>query len=174
MSVMWLATRSTGLVALILLTLVTVLGIATSGGWGSSLWPRLVTNSLHRRLSLLSIVFLFIHIATTVLDGYVPVGWLDVVVPFASPYKTLWLGLSALAVDLLIAVMVTSYLRGRIGIRSWRAIHLLAYGAWGLATIHALGVGTDRMLTYIVALGGVVVVAITALARVTVPARVTV
>lgn len=173
MSPLWLATRSTGLLSLALLTAVTVLGIATAGGWGHSLWPRMVTSGLHRRLSALAVVFLVVHIGTTVIDGYVPVAWTDVIIPFASPYKTVWIGLAALSVDLTIAVIVSSWLRLKLGWSAWHAIHLTAYAAWAFATIHALGAGTDRKLTLAVAAAGAGLVAITLTARATIPARVT-
>ena len=78
MSVFWLATRATGEISLVLFTLVTVMGIATTKGWANSRWPESVVTLLHRNISLLALVFLAVHIGTTVLDGFVPIGWLDV------------------------------------------------------------------------------------------------
>jgi sulfoxide reductase heme-binding subunit YedZ len=78
-----------------------------------------------------------------VLDGFAPIGWLDAVVPFASPYRRIWLGLGALAVDALIAVVVSSLLRRHIGYRVWFGIHLTSWIAWPLAIVHGLGTGSD-------------------------------
>jgi len=103
-----------------------------------------------------------VHIATTVLDGYVPVGWLDAVIPFRSSYRTVWLGLGAVAFDLLLAVLITSLLRARIGYRSWRAIHWLAYACWPIALAHGAGTGTDLWRSWMLITDGACVIAVLA------------
>jgi methionine sulfoxide reductase heme-binding subunit len=170
-SVMWLATRSMGLMSMVLLSMVVVLGMVSAGGWGASRWPRMVTAGLHRSLSLLTVSFLVVHIATTVLDGYVPVGWSDVVIPFATTYQTVWLALGTIAVDLLICLVATSLLRPHVPARAWRAVHWFAYACWAAATVHALGVGTDKAATLGVAVAGIAAVTVAALVRALVPAR---
>lgn len=156
MSVTWLATRATGLVSLGMLSAVVMLGVAYAAGWGNRIVPRIVTSGLHRRLAILTLVFLVLHIGTTVIDGYVPVSWWDVVVPFGSAYQPLWIGLAALAFDLLLAIMISSWLRDRIGERAWTAIHWSAYACWALAAVHAVGVGSDRLMSLaVIGLGGV-------------------
>ncbi|HUI02285.1 MAG TPA: ferric reductase-like transmembrane domain-containing protein [Acidimicrobiales bacterium] len=140
---LWYLTRSTGIVALVLLTATVVMGIAANGEFTRPRWPRFVTQGLHRNLSLLAVVFVFLHVMTTVVDGYVPIGWLDAVVPFLSPYHRVWSGLGAIAVDLLLAVVLSSALRRHIGHRTWRVVHLLSYAAWPVALVHGLGAGTD-------------------------------
>jgi predicted ferric reductase len=137
----WYASRAAGLVSLVLLTATLLLGIAGTTRAGTRRWPRFAVAALHRNLSLLAVAFVGLHIATAVLDGYVPIRWLDVVVPFLSAYAPFWLGLGAVAVDLLLAVAVTSLLRVRIGLRTWRVVHLSAYACWPLAVVHGLGVG---------------------------------
>jgi hypothetical protein len=80
---------------------------------------------------------------TTVLDGFAPIGLQDAVVPFRSGYRPVWLGLGAVALDLVLALALTSLVRARIGYRAWRALHWAAYAAWPLALVHALGAGSD-------------------------------
>ncbi len=140
---LWYLTRGTGVVALLLLTAGTVLGVVGSTGWRSERWPRFVVNGLHRYLTMLAMLFIVIHVVTTVWDGFAPIGLLDAVVPFRSPYRPLWLGLGAVAFDLLLAIVVTSILRNRIGYRAWRAVHWFAYLSWPVALMHALGTGSD-------------------------------
>lgn len=171
MSMFWLATRATGEVALVLLTLVTVLGIATTKGWAHERWPESVITLVHRNISLLSVVFLVVHIGTTVLDGYVPISWIDVLVPGRTSYKPLWIGLGTLALDLLIAVIVTSLLRHRIPQRRWKLIHWTAYLLWASAIVHSLGAGTDKTLTRLVAITMVTTVAVAFVARAYTPHR---
>ena len=144
----WYLTRATGIVALLLLTLVVVLGvIGVSGSASSSRWPRFAVSALHRDASLLVIVVLVIHILTTVLDSFAPINLIDAVVPFVSAYRPLWLGLGAVAFDLLIALTVTSLMRRRLGYGTWRAIHWLAYVSWPVAVLHGLGTGSDSRQT---------------------------
>jgi predicted ferric reductase len=141
---LWYLTRGSGVVALILLSAAVILGLVTRNRWSSRSWPRFVTESLHRNISLLSMVFMAIHIASSVLDKYVKIRWLDAVIPFGAAYKPLWLGIGALSFDLFLAVAITSLIRVRLGYRAWRGIHWLAYGCWALAIVHNLGVGSDR------------------------------
>jgi Ferric reductase like transmembrane component len=140
---LWYATRATGVVALVLLTMSVVLGIMINVRFATERWPRFVTIGIHRNLSLLVVTFLGLHIATAVLDSYAPVGWLSIVIPFASSYRPLWLGLGTVASDILVALVVTSLLRTRIGQRTWRAVHWTAYACWPLSVVHGLGTGTD-------------------------------
>jgi len=152
---LWYLTRGTGLVTLVLLTASVVLGILQVKRWSSERWPRFVTAGLHKNISLLSVVFLAVHIGSTVVDGFAPIGWLDAVVPFRSPYRPLWLGLGAVAVDLLLALVVTSLLRGRIGYRAWKAVHWAAYACWPVAVLHGMGTGTDTKLGVVLLLNAV-------------------
>jgi DMSO/TMAO reductase YedYZ heme-binding membrane subunit len=139
----WYVARASGVVSLVLLTASVVLGIVTSMRWASERWPRFVTTMLHRNLSLFAVLFLGVHIVTVVADGFAPIRWLDVVVPFASPYRTFWLGLGTVAFDLVGVLVVTSLLRPHIGPRVWRAVHWLAYLCWPVAVLHGLATGTD-------------------------------
>lgn len=157
---MWYLTRSTGIVALVLLTAVMVLGVLTSRGWTSERWPRFVSQAMHRNLSLVCLLLIGVHIVTTVADGFAPIGFLDAVVPFHSPYRPLWLGLGALSLDLLLVVGLTTAVRHRIGYRTWRAIHWGAYASWPVAVLHGLGTGTDATLGPVLALTAACVAAV--------------
>ncbi|HVC69983.1 MAG TPA: ferric reductase-like transmembrane domain-containing protein [Acidimicrobiales bacterium] len=140
---MWYTMRATGVVALVLLSGTMVLGLLTAARFRTQSWPAFANADLHKRISLLAMVFLAIHVLTAVLDSYVHVGWAALVVPFASAYRPLWTGLGTVGVDLMAAVAISSALRQRIKARTWRAIHWLAYGSWPVAMAHSLGTGTD-------------------------------
>jgi sulfoxide reductase heme-binding subunit YedZ len=143
---LWFATRATGSIALILLTATTVIGIAGARRYAPASLGRFEIAALHRNLSLLSLALLALHICTALADSYVPLGWFSGLVPFISPYRTLWVGLGTVAFDLLLAVAVTSAFRLRMGLRRWKATHFLAYAAWPVAVFHAAGTGTDTKL----------------------------
>ena len=149
---MWYASRAAGLVTLLLLTTSVLLGVMTAGRFSSDRWPRFLTAGLHRNISLLVLVFLAVHVGTTVLDTFVSIPVAAAFVPFASSYKTFWLSLGAVALDLLLALVATSLLRNRLGQRAWRRVHWLAYACWPIGLAHGLGIGTDRAATWVFAL----------------------
>ena len=156
----WFLTRGTGALSLLMLTGVVVLGITGSVGWESRHWPRFVTQGLHRNISLLAVAFLGVHVAMSVFDGFAPIRWVDAVVPFGGTYRPVWLGLGAVAFDLLLALVITSLVRVRLGYRSWKAIHWLAYACWPVALVHGLGTGSDTKAVWMLALVGVCVAAV--------------
>ncbi len=142
-SASWYLTRSTGWVSLLLLTATIVTGVIEANRWSTPSWPRFVVHGLHRYLSLLALAFLCLHILTAALDSFATISLLDAVVPFIGSYRPIWLGLGAVAFDLLVAVAITSLLRKRIGYRAWRIVHWIAYACWPIALVHALGTGSD-------------------------------
>jgi predicted ferric reductase len=159
---LWYATRATGLVTLLLLTVSVLFGLLTAGRFASERWPRFLTQGLHRNVSLLVLVFLAMHVGTTVIDTYTSISLTAAFVPFASSYKAGWLSLGAVALDLLIALVVTSLVRDRLGYRAWRRVHWLAYACWPVAVAHGLGIGTDRSVTWVIVMTLVCVVSVCA------------
>ncbi|MHB8471193.1 MAG: ferric reductase-like transmembrane domain-containing protein [Gaiellaceae bacterium] len=149
---LWYATRGTGVVALVLLTAIVVLGIAGTLGWHGRSLPRFVVAGLHRNLTLLALAFLAVHIGTTIVDGFAPIGLKDVIIPFFAVYRPIWLGLGAVAFDLLLALTITSLVRVRLGYRRWRYLHWLAYASWPVALVHGLGTGSDARVGWMQAL----------------------
>jgi methionine sulfoxide reductase heme-binding subunit len=146
---LWYATRATGLVTLLLLTGSVLLGILTAGRFSTQRWPRFLSQGLHRNLSLLVLVFLVLHVGTTVVDTYTSIPLTAAFIPFTSSYKAAWLSLGAVALDMLVALVATSLLRPRIGHRAWRRVHWLGYACWPVAVTHGLGIGTDRNATWV-------------------------
>ena len=140
---LWFANRGTGFVLLVLLTFSTMLGVLSTSRVSLRLWPRMLTQGLHRNVSLLAVTFLAAHVVTAVVDTFVDIRWYDAFVPFGGRYMPLWLGYGAVALDLLVAVTVTSLVRHKMSHKPWRVVHLLAYGAWGLGLLHGLQMGTD-------------------------------
>ena len=142
--ILWFANRGTGMVLLVLYTLVVVLGLGSAAGSGPGrLVPRFVAQGLHRTLALLASLLLLAHVVTAVADDYVDIRWFDAVLPVGGLYRPVFLGLGALSLDLLVAVGLTSALRGRLSDRVWRRVHLAAYPSWAAAVVHTLGIGTD-------------------------------
>ena len=164
---LWFISRGSGLVLLVLFTAVAVLGTATRLGWGPPRWPRFVAAELHRSLALFTVALLGLHVITAIADPYASIGWAATVIPFLSPYRTAAVGLGTLAVDLGGAVLLTSLVRNRLGLRAWRAVHWLAYLAWPAAFGHALSAGGDLRAGWVAAViwGSAAVTAVAVAAR---------
>ncbi|MCU1495706.1 MAG: ferric reductase, partial [Acidimicrobiaceae bacterium] len=163
---LWYVSRASGLMLLVLLSAAVVLGVVVRSGWTPRSTLRFVVEGLHRNIALLCVGLLVVHVVTAELDPYVTLGWAAAIVPFTSPYRSLWIGLGALSLDLFLAVVVTSLFRRFIGVRLWRAVHYISYGAWPVAFVHSLKSGTDTTITWVDvtmwACAGVVVLAVAA------------
>lgn len=157
---LWYATRASGITALVLLTLTMVLGITTTTRARARNWPGFAQQEMHRRISMIAVVFLGIHVLTSVLDTFVDISWAAIVIPFTSSYARFWVGVGAVSLDLMLAVFVTSLLRARMRPATWRAIHWLAYLSWPVALAHTFGMGTDAGEGWVIVLGVVCVAAV--------------
>jgi methionine sulfoxide reductase heme-binding subunit len=140
---LWYASRATGVVSLLLLSLVVILGILVNRQGRLPGLPAFAVTGLHRSLSLLAVLFIAVHVVTAVADPYVSIRLAAVVIPFVSAYEPFWLGLGAVAFDLIAALIVTSLARARLSRRVWRGIHWLAYAAWPVAFVHGIGASHD-------------------------------
>ncbi|HEY7831326.1 MAG TPA: ferric reductase-like transmembrane domain-containing protein [Solirubrobacteraceae bacterium] len=171
-SIYWYLTRATGAVALVLLTMSLALGVMDTRRFNTTRWPRFVIDGLHRNASLLALVFLAVHIVTTVLDSFVSIPLSAAIIPFNNGYKTFWLGLGTVAFDLMLAVLITSMLRQRIGYGTWRAVHWCSYACWPIALAHTLGTGSDASKAWllVISIGCIATVLVAVLVRV-LPAR---
>lgn len=156
---LWYMTRGFGLIDLVLLTATMVMGLTQVVRYARPGWPRFVVSALHKNISLLAVVFLGIHVATAVLDTFAPISIASVFIPFVGKYRPLWLGFGALALDLLVALVVTSFVRERMGQRAWRMLHWAAYLCWPVAIVHGLGTGSDTKLGWVLAINVICVVA---------------
>ncbi len=159
---LWYTTRGAGAVSLVLLSGVVVLGLLARLRFETRGWPRFLSAAVHGDLALMTLVFLLLHIITAVVDPFTHLGLVAAVVPFGSSYRTFWLGLGTIAVELLLAIIATSLLRRHIGARTWRGIHWLAYASWPIAVLHGIGTGTDSTSLWMIALDIVCVVAVAA------------
>jgi sulfoxide reductase heme-binding subunit YedZ len=152
--ILWYLNRGSGAVTMVLLTITVVLGVVSLGGLPARRVPRFVLQSLHRNAAMLAFAMLGAHIVSAVVDQYVDIRWWQAFVPFGATYEPQWLGLGAVAVDLLLLIAATSMLRRRLADRTWRLLHQMAWPMWGLSLAHGIGMGTDlRDAWWLVTLG---------------------
>ncbi len=157
---LWYTSRATGLVCLVLFSAVIVLGALVSNRVGGRRVGRFEISEIHRSLSLVAMVFLMVHVASTVFDTYVSTGLLSAVVPFVSSYDRVGVAIGTIAIDLMLAVWVSSLIRSRIRPQSWRYIHWLSWLAFVSAVLHAVLIGADTRKSWGIALSAVCVLAV--------------
>ena len=143
-AVTWNIARAGGWTAYILLTLAVIVGLLLSTQIQSpSRWPRLINNELHNFLSLLSTIFLGVHILAVWIDPFTHFGWRDILIPFVSTNRPFWMAMGIVALYSGIAIGISTLLRPYIGYAWWRRLHVLTLGIYIIATIHGIGTGSD-------------------------------
>jgi len=139
----WYLTRSSGFIAWGLSILAIMLGLAlATRALGPNPRPAWLLD-LHRFVGGLTVLFLAVHLGSLVADSFVHFGVADLLVPFASSWKSGAVAWGVLAFWFLIAVELSSLMMRRLPRRTWRTIHLTSYLAAVMATVHAFTAGTD-------------------------------
>lgn len=158
--VYWFITRSSGIIAYLLFWLSTVWGLAVSSKMFDKLVPRAFTYDAHEYLSLLAIGFTIVHMVVLMWDSFAPFTLTQLLVPFISDYRPLWIGIGVIGTYLTILVTITFYIRKAIGITTFRVIHYLSFFAFIGVALHSWFSGTDTALlsTRLMYLGTVLVI----------------
>jgi predicted ferric reductase len=160
----WFVTRSAGLVAYLLLWLSTVWGLAVPSKVIAPVLEGGYTFDFHQFISLLTLAFALLHVLVLLVDRYMPYTLIQILVPFLSPYRSTWVGIGVISFYILIVVTASFYLRARIGLNSFRAIHYFSLLGYLGVTLHGLYSGTDSSLAsmqFIYISSSLVVIALT-------------
>ena len=139
----WEIARVGGMLAYLLASGSVVIGLLLSLKLRSSRWPRFLTTELHRFVTVLALAFTAIHGVAVWIDPFTGFTAAEVLVPFASHYRPLWLALGIIGGYLLVAIWASEYVRKWIGYAWWRRFHYLSFVVFLLATVHGLGSGSD-------------------------------
>jgi hypothetical protein len=164
----WEVARVGGLLAYLLTTISVALGLLLSLKAHSTRWPRFITNELHQHVTLLSLVFIGVHSLAVLLDPFTGFTLGEVLVPFTTHYRPLWIALGIIGTYLSIAVWLSLYVRRFVGYAWWHRFHMLAFVVFLLGTVHGLGAGSDSSAGWALLLygGSVLLVAALVLVRV--------
>jgi sulfoxide reductase heme-binding subunit YedZ len=147
----WYVTRISALLAYLALAASVVYGLLLSTRILDRIAHRAVSFTLHQDLASIGLALALVHGAVLMIDRSVPFSPLEVVVPFMGPYRPLWVGIGQIAMGLTIVVLVSFYVRKRIGQKTWRRVHYLSFLAFVAATVHGLMAGTDSQSTWALA-----------------------
>lgn len=143
----WVVERSTGITALVLLTLSTAWGLLLSTGLLRGRVRSSLIATSHEFLALLAVVFTGVHILGSLVQTHVDIGLDGVLIPFAAGWEPVGITLGVVAMYLLAAIYVTSRMRRRIGTSAWRAVHMSGFVLFWVAALHGVLVGTDAQGT---------------------------
>jgi predicted ferric reductase len=142
----WYVTRSSGIIAYLLLWLSMVWGLVVPSKLLNPVIGPTFTIDFHEFISLLSIGFTLVHVFVLTIDRYLPYSLLQILVPFLSPYRPFWVGMGVIAFYITLLVTVTFYLRSKIGMKTFRSIHVLSLLGYLGVTLHGVFAGTDSPL----------------------------
>ncbi len=142
-TLLWETARVGGMVAYLLAAGSVWLGLLLSLKVRSKSWPRFVTDGLHRHVTLIALIFTAIHTLTVWIDPFTAFTPAEVLVPLATHYRPLWVGLGIVAAYLLVAVWASEWVRPHIGYAWWRRFHYASFLVFLLATLHGIGAGSD-------------------------------
>ncbi len=140
---LWLVARASGVAAYAALCISMLTGLAFWTNAFDRLWTRKALRSVHEFTTWIWLPFGVVHVDALVLDATARITPLDIVLPFATAYGQLAIGLGTLSLDIAALVVVTSWARNAMSLGTWRVLHRLSYAAFGLAVAHSILSGTD-------------------------------
>jgi len=139
----WLASRSAGVVAMVLVTVAVLFGLTLGGRLSRRPGMARVVKAVHEQAALAGLVAIAVHGVTLLGDPWLRPGPAGIAVPFAMGYRPVFTGLGVIAGELAAILGLTYYARRRLSPRRWRTAHRLTPLVYVLALVHALGAGTD-------------------------------
>ena len=141
--VWWLASRASGIVALVLITASVGLGLTMAAKVVTARGVRPMLARVHEHTALAGLIAIAVHGITLLGDAWLNPGLKGVLVPFTMDYKPAYSGLGTVAGYLAVALGLSFYARRRIGAKLWRKAHRATVVVYVLALVHTLGAGTD-------------------------------
>jgi methionine sulfoxide reductase heme-binding subunit len=139
----WLVSRASGIVALVLISVSVLIGLAMATKVLRRPKRKRVLVRLHEHIALIALVAIALHGLALLGDQWLKPGLRGIAVPFAMGYRPQFTGLGIIAGYLALLLGPSFYLRRRIGARRWRQLHRATVLVWVFAAIHTLGAGSD-------------------------------
>ena len=139
----WYLNRASGFVAYLLLFVSVTLGLTMTGGVIERVLRRYRVYDLHRFVSLLTLGVCVFHALIVLPDGFIKFTLAQLLVPFASPYRPLFVAFGLFALYLTALIVGAFYVRNVVSYRMWRSLHYATFAAFVLALVHGVGAGTD-------------------------------
>jgi sulfoxide reductase heme-binding subunit YedZ len=139
----WLASRSVGVIAIVLVSISVCFGLALAARVGRGPGVAVRVKTLHEALALAGLGAIVLHGALLLGDPYTHPGVSQIVVPFTFEPNPVWTGLGVIAGWLAALVTASFYARRWIGAKNWRKLHRLSFAVYAMGVVHAIGAGSD-------------------------------
>ena len=156
----WILARSTGVGSLVALTLSVLTGIALRTGTFAWLSHNRGVRVLHGFLTVLWVPLALAHVIALLFDRYAQVGLVDLVIPFGVSYGRFAIGLGTISAQLIVVVLISTWMRSSLTLGQWQAFHRLSYVAFVAAFAHGIMSGTDLANPVIAALAWITAAAV--------------
>ncbi len=152
---LWITSRAAGIAALLTASGSVSVGLLASGRFVRG---RLADSRVtHEALALATLLTLAVHGLSLIGDSFLHPSILDVAVPFAGSYKTVWTTTGIVAFWIMALLGLSYYARARIGVQRWRSLHRFVAVAWILGVVHSLGEGSDAGQEWFLAMTAIAV-----------------
>jgi sulfoxide reductase heme-binding subunit YedZ len=139
----WLASRASGVVALVLITVSVAIGLTMASKLVRARGAGPVMAKVHEHTALAGLIAIAVHGITLLGDKWLDPGIEGILVPFAIEYEPFFVGLGIVGGYLAAFLGLTFYMRRRIGAKLWRKAHRATVVVWALGIAHTIGAGTD-------------------------------
>ena len=139
----WYAVRALGFLAYIVLAFSVLYGLLLSTKILDVIAHRPVSFALHKDLAILAMILATLHGALLIGDASFDFTPRAILVPFASPYSPVSVGIGQLTFYGFVVITASFYIRSRIGQKAWRVLHYTTFLAFVGATFHGIASGSD-------------------------------
>jgi uncharacterized protein YhhL (DUF1145 family) len=139
----WILLRAAGVAAYVAFFLSVAWGLLSSTSLITKRISKPTSTAFHATVASAGLAFLAIHMAGLFVDRFVPFGLVDLFVPLTSDYRPISVAFGIVAMYGMVIVLVSSWVRKRLGTVWWRRLHLLAVPMFTLTLLHGLFAGSD-------------------------------
>ncbi|HVA87676.1 MAG TPA: hypothetical protein VNF73_15330 [Candidatus Saccharimonadales bacterium] len=146
----WYAVRGTGFVAYLAVAGSVVYGLMLSTKLLDAIAHRPISFALHKDLALVGLALSGLHGGLLLGDQTFSFTAFAILVPFASPYAPVAVGVGQVAFYVVGIVTGSFYVRRSIGQRAWRQIHYLTFLGFVGVAAHGIAAGSDTATTWAV------------------------
>jgi hypothetical protein len=140
---MWYLTRASGITGYLLLFLLLVTGTGITSGYLFTLFGPIIAWRIHRTIGITLIAFVVTHLITLILDDFMKFSLAELLIPFYSAFKPLYMSLGIIGFYLFILIILTSIFFIVSKYKAWRLLHYLTFPTFVALFIHGVYTGTD-------------------------------
>jgi sulfoxide reductase heme-binding subunit YedZ len=145
----WLISRSSGVVALVLIAISVLIGLTLAAGLGGPPTRRRALVTFHEQTALAGLIAIAVHGVALLGDGFLEPGITGITIPFVLDYRPVYTGLGILGGYLAEFLVLSFYARMRLGGKRWRSVLRATPLVYVLGLIHTLGSGTDAQSSWL-------------------------